>query len=365
MNETDRYRLIHDKKMEERDLVKHHYNRRSFWGSDSMLYHRTHPMAWKKVSGTHQNWDIDASSIVPSDAESPNGEPLKLFYSEDLTVWLSRRRESMPYFFRNCDADELHVISQGRMTYETDFGVIEVQERDFLLIPKGITYRVFMDQPQDTLRLVYESEPEIFLMPAEMIEHAYGKGRPPLPTSKLQGPKLPTGPSPEGEFEVRVKYNGAFSDFMGEMSTLVYDHYPLDVEVIEGELQVFKFSVTDIERFPGTPVPFLAAAYLDNKDNLAFTLNLVSGLEGGGRDSSPVHRDADVDELKYCSWGPEMGKFEFTPHGVDHGWGRGYTKKERNPLREPAGLGDSISAYTVKPLKGTPVAQEYAKPGMD
>lgn len=365
MNETERYRLIHDIKKDELDLVKHHYNRRAFWGSDSMLYHKNHPMSWKSMSGNFQNWDIDTAGMVPSDSESPDGGPLKLFYSDDFTVWLSRRQESMPYFFRNCDADELHLISRGTMTYETDFGNIEAQERDFVLIPKGVTYRTVMKERQDTLRLIYESEPELFLMPAELIEHAYGKGRPPLPSSKLQWAQLAPGPKPEGEFEVRVKYNGAFSDSMGEMSTIVFDHYPLDVEILEGESKVFKFSIADIERFPGTPVPFIAGAYLDNKSNLALTINLVSGLEGGVRDMSPVHRDPDVDELKFTSSGPKLGTFEFTPHGVDHGWRRGYTKMERNPIRGPIGVSDAISAYTLKPLKGTPEAQEFAKPSKE
>lgn len=67
----------------------------------------------------------------------------------------------MPYFFRNCSADEIHLISQGQMTYETDFGNIEVGEREFLLIPKGVTYRVLM-KSQESLRIIYESGPEVF-----------------------------------------------------------------------------------------------------------------------------------------------------------------------------------------------------------
>ena len=358
MDAPERYQLIHQS-MEEHDLVRHHYNRRSLWGVDSMLYRKTHPMSWTSVSGNYQNWEVDTSNVMPSDAESPDGEPAKLFYNGDLTVWLSRRRESMPYFFRNCNADELHLTSRGQMTYETDFGSIEVQDGDFLLIPKGVTYRVLMSEPQDTLQLIYESEPEIFLVPTEMIDHAYGKGRPALSPTQVTRAQLPEGPKPQGQFEVRVKYSGAFSDSLGEMSTIVYDYYPLDVEIIHGEAQVFKFNADDIERFPGTPVPFLAAAYLDNRSNLAFTLNLASG---GG--DAPAHRDADVDELRYSLSGPMMGRFLFTPQGVDHGWGRGFTDKGRNAPPGPYDQGCAISAYTTKALKGTPTAQESARPFM-
>ena len=103
------------------DLVKHHYNRRGLVGPQSMLFRKIHPMSWKQVNGNYQTWELSALSITPTDAESAHGEPMKLFYSEDLAIWVSRRQESMPYFFRNCDADEVHLISQAQMTLRNRF----------------------------------------------------------------------------------------------------------------------------------------------------------------------------------------------------------------------------------------------------
>ena len=345
------------KTMDQVDLVRHHYNRRALWGTDSVLYRREHPMLWKSARGNYQNWEVDTNRIVPSDTDLSDGEPTRLFYSDDLTLWLSRRRQSMPYFARNCNADELHLISRGAMTYETDFGTVEVKERDFLVIPKGITYRVLVDGPQDTLRMIYESRPEIFLVPTEMVDHVYGKGRPAVDPARVQAPRLAEGPPPQGPFAVRVKYEGAFSDFLGETSTLVYDFYPLDTEIVDGEQHVFKFSATDIEKLGTTPVPFLGGAYLDNRTNLAWTLHVTGG---GGR--APVHRNVDVDELRYHSSGPMMGHIEFTPQGVDHGAGRGYTRIERNRAEGPYDVGDVFSIYTFKPLKGTAEAYRCAVP---
>ncbi|HTN69756.1 MAG TPA: hypothetical protein VMO00_01555 [Methylomirabilota bacterium] len=126
-------------------------------------------------------------------------------------------------------------------------------------------------------------------------------------------------------------------------------------------MPVFKFSAADVERFPGTPAPFLGGAYFDNKENLAWTLHLAGG-GGRGHRSTPVHRDPDIDELRYNSSGPVMGTFLFTPQGADHGWGRGYTKKERNRPQDNYDLGDVVSAYTIKPLKGTSTSFTYTKP---
>jgi homogentisate 1,2-dioxygenase len=353
-------RLPHNDARPDQDLVKHHYNRRALVGPQSMLFRKIHPMSWKQVSGNYQTWELNALSITPTDAESPHGEPVKLFYSDDLAIWVSRRKASMPFFLRNCDADEVHLVSRGHMIYETDFGNIEVGERELLLIPKGVTYRVLM-LSSESLRIVYESEPEMMLVPVESIDEYYGTGRPALQESKLVRPELPRGDRPTGEFEIRVKYRGAFSEFLGETTSVRFDYYPLDAAIIDGFIPVFKFSAADVARFPGTPAPFLQGAYLDNKERCAWTMHLAGG-GGGGIRGTPVHRDADVDELRYNSSGPAMGTFLFTPHGCDHGWGRGYTKKERNRPQDDYDLGDVVSAYTIKPLKGTPESFKIVKP---
>ena len=44
----------------------------------------------------------------------------------------------MPYFSRNCDADELHLICRGEMIYETDFGNTEVGESSKIAAHAGV-----------------------------------------------------------------------------------------------------------------------------------------------------------------------------------------------------------------------------------
>jgi len=344
--------------MEEHDWVRHLYNRRVQWGLDTMLFRRNHPMEWKRVAGNYQNWEVRTADIRPSDGASSHGEPETLFYNEDMSVRLSRRRESMPYFYRNCDADELHFVNRGTINYETDFGNLTVGAREFILIPKGVTYRASMDGPQDTLRIIFESGPEIFVVPLEMVEPIYGKGKPALKPESIIKPELRQGDPGGTEFELRVKYRGAFADFLGETSSISYAYHPLDVELIDGEIPVFKFSLDDVEKLGNTPVAFLGGAYLDHPENRAWTMHVT----GGGVGSAPVHRNPDSDELRYVSCGPNLGNFLFTPQGVDHGGGRGYTRKERNRPAGPYDVGDSISAYTIKPLKGSPQAYRWAAP---
>ncbi|HWV45195.1 MAG TPA: homogentisate 1,2-dioxygenase, partial [Nitrospira sp.] len=55
------------------------------------------------------------------------------------------RRETTPYFVRNADGDEVHFVHRGRGRFETDYGVLSYEAGDYVLIPKGTTYRVHVD----------------------------------------------------------------------------------------------------------------------------------------------------------------------------------------------------------------------------
>jgi hypothetical protein len=55
---------------------------------------------------------------------------------------------------------------------------------------------------------------------------------------------------------------------------------PVDTKYIIGysvpqDVGVFKFNLGDIEKFRGSPVPFVGGAYLDNENNLAWMLHLT------------------------------------------------------------------------------------------
>ena len=62
----------------------------------------------------------------------------------------------MPYFVRNADGDELYFVHTGRGQFETDYGVLWYEPGDYILIPKGTTYRVKVE-PSPSLFLIIET----------------------------------------------------------------------------------------------------------------------------------------------------------------------------------------------------------------
>lgn len=56
---------------------------------------------------------IDLAETRPSDLERPEGLPMPLLSNGGVTVSVSRRREPMPFCWRNVDGDELFFLHRG------------------------------------------------------------------------------------------------------------------------------------------------------------------------------------------------------------------------------------------------------------
>src|SRR6476469_3534263 len=123
-------------------LYEEEHGRQGFSGPASHLYRRHPPTAWVRIDGPLRPRAFSCAALSAPDYTSPGGAPAEILRSPDAAVFLSRRAESMPYFVRNADGDELHFVHAGRGRFETDYGDLPYEPGDYVLIPKGTTYRV-------------------------------------------------------------------------------------------------------------------------------------------------------------------------------------------------------------------------------
>ena len=54
--------------------------------------------------------------------------PVAFLGNHDVTLYVSRRSEPMPFYYRNADGDELIFVHRGEGTIETDFGPLRIRE---------------------------------------------------------------------------------------------------------------------------------------------------------------------------------------------------------------------------------------------
>ncbi|MGZ4309195.1 MAG: homogentisate 1,2-dioxygenase, partial [Gaiellaceae bacterium] len=136
-----------------------------FSGNESILYHLTSPCRVTKVADfepiERDEWVPDghqhrhfATMDIEAGGDAISGRRL-LMWNQDVEIWLCRPDEEMDGFFRNGEGDEVIFVHEGSGTLETIFGYLPYKEGDYVVIPRGTTYRF---RPEGDQRyLVFES----------------------------------------------------------------------------------------------------------------------------------------------------------------------------------------------------------------
>lgn len=79
----------------------------------------------------------------PQNLNEIRGSPITIMEGEGIKIDLSKReKESMKFWHRNLDEDEVIFVIKGRAKWHTELGVFEVKEGDIIIIPKGIPHKL-------------------------------------------------------------------------------------------------------------------------------------------------------------------------------------------------------------------------------
>ncbi len=77
--------------------------------------------------------------------------PVAFLGNHDVTLYVSRRSQPMPFYYRNADGDELIFVHRGRGTIETDFGPLTFEPGDYMVLPRAVTYRLVPEDARQFL----------------------------------------------------------------------------------------------------------------------------------------------------------------------------------------------------------------------
>jgi homogentisate 1,2-dioxygenase len=232
-----------------------------FVGPTSTLYH-IHPptqvFGWKplySVQAEYVEMDIMRMRHVKSAAMKPSGDPVTgrvvLFGNADVEMAVCVPKDPMGYHFKNATGDECIFIHHGSGTVYTTFGTLPFRRKDYILIPKGVTYRMVFDAPkageENPRFLVMESVNGSHIGPppryvskqtSQFLEHA------PYCERDLRLPELPLTYDERGEFEVRIKSRGMVHSY-------TYTYHPLDVVGWDGCYYPYIFNIDDFSPIVG------------------------------------------------------------------------------------------------------------------
>ena len=85
--------------------------------------------------------------------------PVAFLGNRDVTLYVSRRSQPMPFYYRNADGDELIFVHRGDGDIETDFGPLPFEPGDYIVVPRAVTYRIVPDT-HDNFFLIVQSRSE-------------------------------------------------------------------------------------------------------------------------------------------------------------------------------------------------------------
>ena len=88
--------------------------------------------SWVRFEGALRPHCFDFNQAEPPDRLDPEGAPISVLGNQDLELFVSRRSEPMPFYYRNADGDELIFVHRGGGTIETDFGPLPFEKGDLI-----------------------------------------------------------------------------------------------------------------------------------------------------------------------------------------------------------------------------------------
>jgi homogentisate 1,2-dioxygenase len=223
-----------------------------FTGNESILYHLVSPCRVKELGSftavereewvpeTHAHRLLNTYDI-PLAGDEISGRRT-LMWNDDVEIALCRPRSSMDYFFRNGEGDEVIFVHEGSGTLETTFGNVPYKPGDYVVVPRGTTYRFVPDGPQR--HLVFET-PGLIEIPrryrnqyGQIVEGAPYYHRDIHPPAELETRRE------SGEFLVKVRVRSGIQEY-------VLDYHPFDVVGWDGYLYPWTFSIHDFEPITG------------------------------------------------------------------------------------------------------------------
>jgi homogentisate 1,2-dioxygenase len=332
------------------------YARNGFSGRSVHLYRSEPPVGWVDIEGDLRPESFSAEELPGLGGSDYLESRIPFLYNDDVRLSFSIVREAMPYHFRNADGDEVIFVHRGTGELETDFGPLQYEKGDYLVIPRGTVYR--LDPTEETALLIIESAGEVKLPDKGVI------GKHALFDPAVLNVPTPRPPKEEkGKFLWKLKVKRA-----GALSTVTYPFNPINTLGWKGELTVWQLNIRDIrpihcERYhlpPTAHITFLLR-------NAVLCTFLPRPLETGDPEALRVpffHSNIDFDEVLFyhdgdffSRQGIEPGMVTFHPQGLHHGPQPGAAARAKGKTRTDE---KAVMLDTRNPLKVSPEAKSIA-----
>lgn len=340
-----------------------------FDGMSTNMYHEHRPTQVKAIlrqysvapkvakANNIQSYRFRGFQVTPED-DFLESRKAVLTNSDCTIVLAAPRKSTEEYFYKNSDSDELVFVHKGTGTLRTILGNLKFQYGDYLLIPRGIIYKIDFDSEDNRLFIV-ESRHPIYTPKryrnwfGQLLEHS------PFCERDIRRPDHLETYDEKGNFLIKVRKQDEIFD-------MVYATHPFDVIGYDGYNYPYAFSIHDFEPLTGRihqPPPVHQTFETD-----AFVIcSFVPRLYDYHPDAVPApynHSNIDSDEVLYYVDGDfmsrndiEAGHISLHPAGIPHGPHPGAVERSIGQVSTEE---LAVMVDTFKPLMVTEEAMKIA-----
>ncbi len=262
---------------------------------------------------------------------------IPMLFNQDIVAYRCRPEKNYGQFeyYKNGGADEIIFVFKGGGVLETSFGKLPYKAEDYIVIPRGCTYRLVPDDTQQEDYLILESTGPVRI-PKRYLNHE-GQIRMGSPYSErdFHGPTELITIDSDKDVEILVK-DGS------RLTKVVNAHHPFDVLGWDGYLYPYTFNAADFEPITGTvhqPPPIHQTFEIRGYVVCTFAPRLL--------DTHPeavkipwVHDNVEADEVLFyvrgnfgSRRGIEAGSITLHPRGIPHGPHPGTIMASKDALR--------------------------------
>ncbi len=288
------------------------HGRKGFFGRVSHLYRSHMPTSWTNIEG-----ELKPRNLPPLFAEKNfENRFVKMLFNNDVEVYLGTRTKPFETFYRNADHDEMYFIHEGEGKMETTYGHIPFTKGDYLIIPRGTTYKTYFTKPLKVLKIESKSE---FEEPSRGI---LGPNALYDQTAKFV-PEAALGTEKAKEYKIDIRYRG-------QKAQMTYPFNPLDAVGWKGSLYAWKLSIYDYcpinsHRYhipPSGHTTFVAQNFVI----CSFVARPLEHSSEGVLKVPFFHSNIDYDEILFYHQGNffsrdniDAGAITYHPQGIHHG----------------------------------------------
>ena len=228
-----------------------------FSGNYSIIYYTYPPTRVMKVERfpaeeyAHQEWDerLQRHHHMKTARLAPTGDAVlgrqTLMYNKDVILAVAKPTTEMNYFYRDGDSDLVYFVHDGQGVLESTFGLLPYHEGDYIVIPRGTTFRFTHDANNtENTFLVIEARgtiapPHRYLNNnGQFLEHS------PYCDRDLRRPQELVTHTERGEFEVRLKVGDTLTSYW-------YDFHPFNAIGWDGYEYPYALNIADFEPITG------------------------------------------------------------------------------------------------------------------